>query len=110
LTKIATLTVTGASGRTYGFNIYPIDTKFANVAAVYLVTKRVPNTNGGGNHTYIYVGQTGSLPDRFDNHHKEACFRARGANCVGVHQDGNEQSRLAKERDIYLKHRPPCND
>jgi predicted GIY-YIG superfamily endonuclease len=110
MSNIATLTVAGASGRQYKFNVYPIDTKFAPVAAVYLVTKRTPNARGGGSHSYLYVGQTGNLPERFDNHHKEYCFRRNGANCVCVHQDGNEQSRLSKERDIYLKHRPPCND
>ena len=53
MTKLATLTLTGASGREYTFNVYPINTKFAEVAAVYAVTKRYEKADGRWTHNRI---------------------------------------------------------
>jgi hypothetical protein len=60
-------------------------------------------------HDFIYIGQTGSLPQRFGNHHKVACFQNKAANYVGVHRDSNERSRLAKEADLLRNRSLPCN-
>lgn len=105
MAKISTLTLTGASGRQYQFDVYPLDTEFNSVAAVYAITKR----NASANHTIIYIGQTDDLSERFDNHHKATCFKRQGANCVCIHVEKNEETRLAIERDLIKNYDPPCN-
>ena len=105
MTPISTLTLTGKSGRQYEFKCYPIGTEFRPVAAVYAVTKRKTDRT----HTVIYVGQTSNLPERFDDHHKAACFSGHGANCICIHRDNNESSRQEKEADLIAAYNPPCN-
>lgn len=110
MSKLATLTLKGASRKKYDFNVYPIGTTFARVAAVYAVTNRTRQPDGGYRHKVIYIGQTGNLPERFDDHHKAACFQRHSANCICVHRDGNERSRRVKESDLIKGYDPPCND
>jgi predicted site-specific integrase-resolvase len=63
----------------------------------------------GYSHTRIYVGQTEDLSTRFDNHHKEACFDKHNKNCVCVHGEEDEDTRLEIEKDLIDKYDPPCN-
>jgi len=109
MAKISDLTLTGKSGKKYDFEVYSIDTAFNEVAAVYAVTKRYKNSSNEFKHTVIYIGQTDNLKERHDNHHKEECFKRNDANCICVHQDSNEKSRLAKEADLIAAYDPPCN-
>src|SRR5216684_3308580 len=99
MTKLADLTVEGKSAKKYGFEVYSRETAFNHVGAVYLLTKRTAKSDGTGIHEFLYVGETGNLSTRFDNHHKQDCFDERGANCICVHRDGAEKSRLVKESD-----------
>ena len=109
MAKLGTLALKGDSGQTYEFNVYSYDTKFKAVGAVYGITRR---TLSGGNydHTTIYIGETGDLSTRFDDHHKESCFTEHNANCKCTHPDENEDSRLKKEADLINNYIPPCND
>jgi hypothetical protein len=111
MAKIADLPVKGLSGATYTFEVYPISSNWAEVGAVYLVTKRVQKPDGGGNHTYIYVGQTENLKTRHSSHHKAECFVQHGANCLCVIVKPGEQERLNIEKDILKSGQSfPCND
>lgn len=65
--------------------------------------------NGQYTHTVIYIGQTGDLSTRFDDHHKADCFTSHKANCICTHCDDDEDSRLAKEQDLIAYYNPPCN-
>jgi hypothetical protein len=107
---ISTLTLTGVSGQTYEFNVYPLDQDFKDVGAVYVVTRRHKNSTGGHSHDKIYIGETGDLSTRFADHHKAICFRNNNANCICTHRDGDEESRLAKEGDLLKNYNFPCND
>lgn len=91
-------------------NLYPLDTSFKALGAVYFVTRRVPKPEGGGSHTYLYVGETGDLSTRFDDHHKQTSFDQHNANCIGIHLDSSQKSRLSKESDLHLGHEWLCND
>jgi predicted GIY-YIG superfamily endonuclease len=102
---IGTLHLSGQSGQQYRFNVYPADTAFNTVPAVYAVSQRENN----GNHNILYIGQTDNLPERFDNHHKLQCFQRQGFNAICVHQEPNERSRLSKESDLIAKYNPHCN-
>ena len=87
---------------------YSIDTSFNSVGAVYFITKRSKD-NGGHNHTRIYVGETGDLSTRFDDHHKAGCFNEHDANCICVYQEESESKRLKIEKDLIDNYNPPCN-
>ncbi len=110
MAKHGTMTITGQSGTQYAFEVFSWDTNFNDVGAVYVITKRIPKTEGGGSHTYVYVGETGDLSERFDSHHKIECFAQHGANCICVHVESGEKSRLVKESDLIAALNPPCND
>jgi predicted GIY-YIG superfamily endonuclease len=109
MAKIADATFSGSTGK-YDFEVYPWGTGFRNVGAVYIITSRVADATGKGMHTFIYIGQTGDLSERFDNHHKAKCFTKNGVTHVCVHLESNEKSRLAIERDLIAGHKTPCND
>jgi hypothetical protein len=110
LAKISDATFAGQSGTKYDFNVYPLDQAFKAVGGVYAITRRYKNSNGGYSHEIIYVGETGDLSTRFDNHHKTDCFEQHEANCICTLRDDDEDSRLSKEADLIKKHNPPCND
>jgi len=110
MAKIGTMKVDSKSGTVYAFDLYPVGTSFKELGAVYIITKRTPKSDGGGSHTYLYVGETGDLSTRFDDHHKQECFDEHGASCIGIHLDASEDSRLEKESDLHDAHDWPCND
>src|SRR5438445_10852651 len=62
--KLGTITLKGASGASWTFDVYPRDTAFRAVGAVYVQSVRTPKIGGGGNHQFIYAGQTGDLSNR----------------------------------------------
>lgn len=107
--KLGTITFKGKSGNEYSFNVYPFNTDFKAIGAVYFVTQRTEKSDGTGSHTRIYVGETGDLSERFDNHHKQDCFDKHNANCICVHSESNEKTRLEKESDLIDNYNPPCN-
>ena len=109
MAKIGTITLTGASGTVYDFNVYPYDTKFNSIGAVYYVSKRTEKKDGTGSHTKIYIGQSGDLSERFDNHHKELCFEKKNANCISIYKVPYEDKRLDIEEDLIDSYEPPCN-
>jgi hypothetical protein len=109
MAKLSTVTFQGKSGSKYDFDVWPMDQTFKDVGAVYAVTRRYQDGNTDS-HDIIYVGETGDLSTRFDNHHKADCFTEHKANCICTHLDSKESSRLAKEEDLVKKHNPPCND
>ena len=109
MTALAKMKETGGSGREFTFNVYPYNTDFAAVGAVYIVSKRTKKPEGGGNHRFLYFGETSDLSDRFDDHHKGPCFAKHGANCICVHRDDKQASRRSKEADLLGNHDTPCN-
>ena len=110
MARLGTLTLRGASGQQYVFDVYTFDTDFEAVGAVYAITCRAEREESGYSHTAIYIGETGDLSTRFDGHHKEDCFVQHDANCKCIHLDDDEDSRLAKEADLFAVYDLPCND
>ena len=108
MAKIADATFSGKKD-SYKFEVYPIDTTFEAVGAAYIFTKRTVDSSGKGTHVFIYIGQTDSLADRIPNHEKWPCIKRNNANCICIHLDNNEQSRLKKEEDLIAGNNAPCN-
>lgn len=95
-----TITATGISGTIHTFTRYPLNTKFTAVGGVYLILKQ---------NTILYVGQTGDLSSRFDDHHKEALWTLHGADGMAVMGVNIESKRLQIEKDLVDKYKPACN-
>lgn len=94
------------------FALFLTDTIFDNVGAVYVFMKREPiahSSTSEATYKILYVGETIQLQNRIASHQKWDCVKLLGVNCIGFHLDGNEDSRLAKEREIRLANEPPCN-
>jgi hypothetical protein len=99
--KIGTLTLQGASGQTYAFDVYAATVNWAdNIACVYCISKRTSKPDGGGDHKVIYIGHCEDLKERHANHHKQECFETHGYNCISIHHQGNEARRLQIETDL----------
>jgi hypothetical protein len=98
------LTLYGASGTPYTFTLYPYGTTFTKECVVYAIVAAMAN-----GYLVSYVGQTGDCSERFDAHHKEACFRRNGATHIGLLVERTERRRLTIEADLIAKHRPSCN-
>lgn len=110
MAKLGTLTLKGASGEEYEFDVYPADTTWRDdVACVYYISKRTKKSDGTGTHTKIYVGETDDLRERLRNHHKQACFDRNGYNAISIHMDSSSRSRLEIEADLVDALKPPCN-
>jgi hypothetical protein len=108
--KIGNLTLRGATGAKYAFDVYTFDTEFPALGGIYYISNRIPKANRGGAHVHIFVGQAGDLSRRFDDHRQEHGFRENGANCISVHLDEDANSRLRKEADLIDAYHPICNE
>lgn len=102
---IEKVTATGASGTVYEFEVHSWGTQLRAIGGVYLVLKKPP----AGSYNVLYVGQTGNLSERFDNHHKESSFSRNGRTHIGARVENSEQRRLAIEADLIQSYSPPCN-
>ena len=112
-----TTTLKGQSGKEYIFSLYLFDTfeelksAWKSIPALYLFTQRY-RSNGAYYHNYIYLGETGDLSTRFDNHHKEQCIKNHRPNCIGIYTNvpQEEPKRKDVEKDILLANDFPCNE
>lgn len=105
-----TITLTGASGTKYKFNVYGKDLEFnAVVSCVYYVSKRSLNDKGVYSHTNIYIGQTEDFNKRHADHHKQACFEQHGYNAISVHEVDGKKKRESIEQDLIDALNTPCN-
>lgn len=104
MSKETTIKLKGVSGRTYDFDVFPWGTTFKPLGAVYTVMKK-----NGANFTILYIGQTGDLSERFDNHHQRPCFDRNGKTHIGVHLESTESQRFEIEIDLVRNYSPTCN-
>ena len=109
MSKLAVADFMGKSGTTYQFEVHAWGSEFEAAGGVYAITKRAV-TNGKGSHIFIYFGQTGDLSERFEDHAKASCFIKNGVNCICVHFESDEKTRLAIESDFLEGYGTPCND
>lgn len=107
-----TLTLTGISGKKYVFNIYSysdfsdLQSAFLPISALYLFVLMDNNDMC----SLIYLGETGDLSTRFDNHHKKSCIESRNANSICVCSLDGDSFRKAAETDLLSAYSFPCND
>lgn len=106
--KISDAMFVGASGAKYRFEAFTLDSKFENIGAVYIFKKRTEK-DGRGVQSFLYVGQTREMEDAMFRHEKWSCLELNGVNCVCVHVDEDQASRLNKEKDLLQANNTPCN-
>jgi len=111
MTQVGSVTFTGKSGEHYRFDVWPVETRFKALAAVYFVTKRTYEnaTYRRASHESIYIGQTASLADPLGTGAQLTCFTKHGANCICIHLHPSEERRQAVEQDLLALHNPTCN-
>ena len=110
MSKLGTMTLTGASGVKYKFVIYSTDTNWNNnVRCVYYISRRQQKPGGGFTHTNIYIGETEDLKERLGSHHKQGCFDQHNYNGVSILQESNSNQRFGIEADLVAALKPPCN-
>lgn len=95
----------GQSGKSYTYQIYPIDQAFNDVGGNYIFAKV-----SGGYWTPLYIGETNSLKNRLDNHEKRPCALRNGATHIHAHANSGGQARLDEETDLVRKWKPTCNE
>jgi len=105
------VTFGGKSGEKYHFQVWPLDTRFKSISAVYFVTKRTyeNSTYRRACHDGIYIGQTENLADSIAAHPQLEHFRKYGANCICVYLLADEERRIAVEQDLLAAHSTHCN-
>ena len=99
-----TVRLTGRSGASYPFTVFPYGTPLAAVSGVYAVLRDERTT-----WSVLYIGQTGDLSERFDNHHHAADFAWHRASHLAAIGASTEEQRLAIEADLVQHHAPPIN-
>jgi hypothetical protein len=109
--KYGNITFGGKTGETYHFQVWPLETRFKSVAAVYFVTKRAydNSTYRRACHDGIYIGQTENLSGALVAAAQLERFRKFGANCVCIHLLADEGRRIAVEQDLLAVHSTRCN-
>lgn len=99
----------GVSGRAYQFEIYPANTVFNNVSAVYIFCIKYI-TGLQFKFSPLYIGETGELKTRIANHEKWTCVNNYGCTHICVMSILGEDARLAVEKDLRHNYFTPCND
>jgi hypothetical protein len=97
----------GRSGSTYHYWIYRFWPNLKASPGNYIFARQTQP----GYWLPVYIGQSGNLAERFDQHHKIEAARRQGATHIHVHlNSGGEQARRDEEADLIAAWRPPCND
>lgn len=108
--KITDAKFQGASGTTYTFEVYTLDTNLSNSGAVYAFSQRTVDESDKGKHKLLYIGEAKELKDRIAYHEKWPCLERYGVNCICVHLEKVEEARLKKEGDLLRAIETPCNE
>ena len=109
MSKVTTITFTGESGRKYTFDTYEKSTKFNDVSAVYIFTKRYVTASGGYSQIALYVGETRELGTRIGSHEQWPCVERNGCTHISIMQVSGSQQRLDIETDLIHSLNPVCN-
>lgn len=101
--KSSTINFQGRSGERYGFQAWPMDTRFKAVAGIYLVTRRecVDRTfPTKASHRCLAIGQTENLAASELTKSDLAALAKQGANCICVCAAPDAARRTAIEKDL----------
>lgn len=109
MSQIATIMFIGKSGNRYTFNTYSENTKFQNIGAVYIFTKRYQDASGTYSQIPLYIGESGELGTRIENHEKWPCVMRQGCTHISIMSESDGRKRLDIETDLIQGYQPVCN-
>lgn len=107
---MATVIFKGASGNTYDFTAYSINSSFQNYGAVYVFTREYNDSQGTTRYRPLYIGKTSELGNRIDGHEKRDCVDQHGANTLCVYWESSAAKRSGIETDLLNNYTTPCNE
>lgn len=93
----------------YDFKVFPLDEKFENVQAVYIISKRKTDKQKRGHHALICIGATDALADEIRKHRKGKSLRQKQANAISILAETDAKKRLKIENDLKAAHSISCN-
>lgn len=111
------ITLTGRSGYSYPFTLFPVENRFEAIGAVYVAISRQspvallflrPNSLGDGLAAQ-FVGQTSDLSLRMALLQQDAGWMRVGVCHVAVMVEHDEQRRTQIEADLIAALQPPLN-
>jgi hypothetical protein len=85
---------------TYNFEVYPLNIKFNEVPAIYLITRRKIGKDGRGHHALVWMGQTESLFTDVKTKRQGSWVKKRDANTVCVLIEDDPKKRAEVETDL----------
>jgi hypothetical protein len=106
--KIEDLELIGASGNSYTFEVYALDTRLTKHSGVFAITK-MTKTSSGADHPRIFIGETDRLRDIVQTHPSKPCFTAMGANCICVYGEEDKTDRVKIANDLLAGDVWACN-
>ena len=97
----------GKFGKDYEYQVFELPVNFESGfgAGNYIFAKISPQSQW----MPVYIGQTGDLSERFDEHPARLCIRRNGATHIHAHRNPNQGSQLAEELDLLVAWNPTCN-
>ena len=96
---------TGASGKTYEYEMHPIGTNWNDVPGNYIFARE----SSPGKWQAVYIGETDSLKHRLPNHNELPCVRRNGGTHIHAHANQDSRARLDEEADLLANNTTPCN-
>lgn len=93
----------------YNFEVYPINVRFNEVPAVYVISRRKIDRNGRAHHFLVCIGQTDSLVEEIKKHKRGRCVKHLRADTVSVILEDDERKRFEVESDLKSAHAIPCH-
>ena len=101
------MTLTGASRNTYDFQMLRAGIQLVPGPGCYAFTRKAVQDE----YPLVYIGETGDLSERFDNHHKARCIQRNGATLIGVHRTRSKAEAQRVEWDVLRYYtNVPCNE
>lgn len=103
-----TISLSGASGASYAFEVFPLDSVLPPLPVVYFVFEQALSVSGEGPRQAVYIGHSPDATTCMDDHHRQCCV-ANGATHIGLHVEYDEPSRARKVSELVRALAPVCN-
>lgn len=92
----------------YDFKVFPLDTDFEDVSAIYVISRRKIDRQKKGHHALVCIGQTDSVLGEIKRH-KIKCIKKHNANVISILPEADVKKRLKIEEDLRAAHAVACN-
>ncbi len=109
--KISNALFKGDSGEQYRFEIFQLQTVFAEgVGGIYAYAKRYKLPDGNFTIDPIYIGEIDDFLTVVGYHPKQKCMEQYGYNCKCIYKVYDDKRREYVCQDLLDYYEPPCND